>query len=417
MGGKSIEEKIKDAKGVNIHGHSLRIAFQYQGERFRETLGLPPSNANLNYAINLRASILHDIKIGVFDYADRFPNSKNAVRFNSGSNTKAIRVGELAASYLKMKETDIGIQSVRIYGNSINQCVESIGSERIFSTLTSEDILLARNELLTTRKARTVNSYLVIFRGFLEFAQENGYTDKALSKSAKSFKTVSDDPHPLEIEEFNELIEKGCTSDVDKNLITVAVYTGLRTGELCALAWEDVDFDKKIIYVRRSITDKRQFKLPKTHEFRKVHLMPPAIEALKAQRVHTFMMQQETIDVHQVDKTQTKEEKVRPIFRPGLCRTRKGDTFKPWFTAVTLSNKWRNLMSKTSLEYRVLYQTRHTYACWGLTCHGNAAFIANQMGHKDLSMLVKVYGRWMESSSQEEAEFIWAQLSRKGHNK
>ena len=50
---------------------------------------------------------------------------------------------------------------------------------------------------------------------------------------------------------------------------------------------------------------------------------------------------------------------------------------------------------------------RHTYACWNLTARGNLAFIANQMGHSDYSMLVKVYGRWIDSESPGELGRIW----------
>lgn len=33
-----------------------------------------------------------------------------------------------------------------------------------------------------------------------------------------------------------------------------AVYSGLRHGELAALAWEDVDFEKGVVNVRRNLT-------------------------------------------------------------------------------------------------------------------------------------------------------------------
>lgn len=56
------------------------------------------------------------------------------------------------------------------------------------------------------------------------------------------------------------------------------------------------------------------------------------------------------------------------------------------------------------------YQTRHTYACWNLTARGNLAFIANQMGHNDYSMLVKVYGRSIDSDSPRELERIWEDM-------
>jgi hypothetical protein len=42
-----------------------------------------------------------------------------------------------------------------------------------------------------------------------------------------------------------------------------------------------------------------------------------------------------------------------------------------------------------------------------LTARGNLAFIANQMGHSDYSMLVKVYGRWIDSESPRELGRIW----------
>jgi hypothetical protein len=60
-----------------------------------------------------------------------------------------------------------------------------------------------------------------------------------------------------------------------------------------------------------------------------------------------------------------------------------------------------NLTRRAEVRHRPPYQTRHTYACWNLTARGNLAFIANQMGHNDYSMLVKIYGRWIDSESPE----------------
>ncbi|PTB94100.1 hypothetical protein C9974_06165 [Marinobacter sp. B9-2] len=78
------------------------------------------------------------------------------------------------------------------------------------------------------------------------------------------------------------------------------------------------------------------------------------------------------------------------------------------------ATKWGKLLPQAKVRHRVAYQTRHTYACWSLIAHGNIAFIAKQMGHKDYSMLVKVYGRWMDSESENDAEFIWQELQKSG---
>lgn len=40
----------------------------------------------------------------------------------------------------------------------------------------------------------------------------------------------------------------------EKLLVYITLYTGLRIGEACALRWDDINFDSKIIYVRQTIS-------------------------------------------------------------------------------------------------------------------------------------------------------------------
>ena len=156
------------------------------------------------------------------------------------------------------------------------------------------------------------------------------------------------------------LIDKDCLHPIDKAAVTVAVYTGPRSNELFALTMEDVVRDFSKITARRSITQSVTFKMPKTKKGRTVLLQPPARDALK-------------VLVADAEKCE----------------------------AADLT----------------------TYACWNLTARGNLAFIANQMGHKDYSMLVTVYGRWIDTESSKELERIWegmqnmAQITPKLHQK
>lgn len=75
---------------------------------------------------------------------------------------------------------------------------------------------------------------------------------------------------------------KACHQLQHCNIVTLLVYTGIRSGELCALAWEDVDFENNTIHIRRSTYERRGLKTTKTDKERFVDLMPPAIEALKS---------------------------------------------------------------------------------------------------------------------------------------
>lgn len=76
--------------GVEIRDSSIRIDFQWQGKRQRETLcvnGAPllPTPANIKYAQRVAAKVRDKIRIGAFNYADYFPHSKRASKQEAGS--------------------------------------------------------------------------------------------------------------------------------------------------------------------------------------------------------------------------------------------------------------------------------------------------------------------------------------------
>lgn len=48
-----------------------------------------------------------------------------------------------------------------------------------------------------------------------------------------------------------------------RNLWSLAVYTGMRHGELCGLAREDIDLHAGTIIVKRNLTQTDEFTLPK----------------------------------------------------------------------------------------------------------------------------------------------------------
>ncbi len=72
--------------------------------------------------------------------------------------------------------------------------------------------------------------------------------------------------------------------------LLLALYTGLRKGELLALTWDDVDYDKKLLRVNKSRTGSRktittQITTPKTESSnRKIPLNDIVLEALKAEK-------------------------------------------------------------------------------------------------------------------------------------
>ena len=84
------------------------------------------------------------------------------------------------------------------------------------------------------------------------------------------------------------------------NLFVVGLETGLRIGELMALTWSDVDLERKVLYVRHTLTYFRkdgkysfEWHTPKTkNSKRRIPLTKMAYEALERQRVKKLEIEQ-----------------------------------------------------------------------------------------------------------------------------
>jgi integrase len=73
-----------------------------------------------------------------------------------------------------------------------------------------------------------------------------------------------------------EALARAAEDDQDAALFRVAAFTGLRLGELRALRWQDVDFGKRLVHVRRNFTEQT----PKSGRVRSAPLIDQAAKTL-----------------------------------------------------------------------------------------------------------------------------------------
>ncbi|WP_277760796.1 site-specific integrase [Pseudomonas sp. A34-9] len=399
-----LEAELAKHKGIEIHGGSIRVVFMWRRIRCRETLGLPVTKANIKHAALLRAAILHEIKTGHFEYGRHFPNSKNATNYTA---VKDERIGALMERYKPLKAVDITPMTEEKYGYALDICAELLGSDRLAGILLPEDIQRLRTQLIATRAPSTANHYLATFAGFLAWCESNQYCREGLAAACVRFAMIGREPDPLTRAEFDHLINKGCLHVQDSAAITLAVYTGLRPGELCGLAVEDVDLMSGEIHITRAITADGTFKVPKTGKPRTLFLMPPALDACKALIGLVANHEPRTIEIY-MNRHESRIESVTPLLSPTTQARKK--VINHWFVPTAWNTKWAAIQKRSGIRARRPYQTRHTYACWCLTARGNLAFIAKQMGHKDFTMLVEVYAKWMDDESPRELDLIWKNI-------
>ncbi len=401
-----LEAELAKNTGIEVHGGNLRVVFMWRRIRCRESLGLPVTKANIKHAALLRAAILHEIKLGTFEYGRHFPNSKHSANY---STAKDERLEALANRYKPLKAIDITPITEQKYGTAIDICVALVGGNRLAGILLPEDIQVLRARLIETRAPSTANHYLATFAGFLSWCESNKYCVGGLAAACTRFAMSDKEPDPLTHDEFNQLISKGCLHPQDAAAITLAVYTGLRPGELCALAVEDVDLQAGKIEITRAITANGTFKIPKTGKPRSVLLMEPALAACRTLIGLVTDHPKRAIRIYQ-NRHEWRQDSVTPLLSPSTQARKRG--INDWFVATAWNAKWAAIQRRAGTKPRRPYQTRHTYACWCLTARGNLAFIAKQMGHKDFTMLVEVYAKWMDDESPSELERIWSNMKK-----
>jgi len=404
--------------GVENHGGSLRIWFIYQKQRVRENLGVPDTLKNRKAASELRTSICYSIKTGTFNYSASFPQSPNLKKF--GFVQEGIKVGDLAEKWLELKRMEISLNAHKRYRSYIKICCEILSPDRMVSSITHEDILTVRKELLTGfqllgnyqknrsakkgRTVRTVNVYITCLSALFEFAERNGYISKSPFQGVDPLRKSKSEPNPLSYEEYQRVIEASPSQQI-RNLWVLAVHTGMRHGEICALAWEDIDTRNWSITISRNMALKGHFTPPKTESGnRTISLTEVAIQALKSQMEYTRVGRPRQVEVNLREFGRKRIDQCTFVFVPRL--TARNGCGGDWYAPGSISGTWSSMLARAGVKHRKAYESRHTYACWALSAGANPNFIANQMGHTSAQMVYSVYGKWMSDNNHDQLSIL-----------
>ena len=84
-------------------------------------------------------------------------------------------------------------------------------------------------------------------------------------------------------------------------------------------------------------------------------------------------------------------------------------TLEPWSTdAQVRKTAWLPIMARSGIDYRNPYQIRHTYASTLLTAGGNPWYVAQQLGHEDVEMVFRTYGKFIREDYQKPKAILQA---------
>lgn len=371
-------ESPKLPRGVTIrkhrNGETINITFTYKGVKCREPLSnLDVTPKNIKYAERTLGEIYNKIERGTFVYAEYFPRSTRLKIFGNAAVGKTVKM--YLDEYLVICETrKLSPSTIGGY----KKCRSALSALHMFpaSELTPAALKTWIQNQKTTLK--TIRNQL----SFLRSALDEAVTDGVLPINPVSLVTASRYQRDKSEAESSYVVDPFSPAEVDalltaavntqwENLFRFAIQTGLRSSELCALRWRDIDFVEKTVHVQNACVV-GVIKGTKTKAgTRKVELTDEAMMALINQKAFTFMK----------DATVFEDPK----------------TNNPWASADAIRKKaWVPTLRKAGIRYRNPYQTRHTFATSHISRGANLFWLAAQMGHKGPEMLFRHYGRYLK---------------------
>lgn len=174
--------------------------------------------------------------------------------------------------------------------------------------------------------------------------------------------------------EMKEITSHFGKSDVIMS-IYLAYYAGLRVGECCALAWEDVDMKKNELSIHSTLVKDDGWQLqemPKTKGSIRTVQIPEKLHELLAEE-HLRSM--------------TRKLEYGPFYHdsPFVCRHADGSPMTP--DGIRYFNRW----CKKALGHGSFHTLRHTYATALLEHGADLEMVSRQLGHASIVVTSTVY--------------------------
>lgn len=350
----------------------LSFQFAHQGRQFRcrEYLKIRDTREGRRLAEKITRELSAEIASGHFDYAKRFPASRMLAKLGIDPTRNDPTLEEFSRAWLKEREASRPRGTIEFYKSLFrSQLWNSVFAARRISALSDGDVAL----FLAERRGAGVPADRVnriraaLFTLFRVAARRKLIAENPVAHTDRLPRETESEIDPFTADEVRALLE--AAQGWERRLVAVSVGTGIRPGELVGLKWDDVDLAAGQVHIRRSRGNWGEG-APKTRKSRRrIDLSAPARQALAEQRAASRL----------------RSAYVFP-------NTEGGPLDRHNFT----QRNWRRILARASVRPRPFEQLRHTWATLMLSDPDtDLRYVADQMGHRNLEMLLKHYVRWM----------------------
>jgi integrase len=187
-----------------------------------------------------------------------------------------------------------------------------------------------------------------------------------------------------------------------RSRVIVALFTGMRRGEVLALRWRNVDLDGKIIRIREALEETKEhgvrFKSTKTKSGRRDISLPDiVVETLREQRKAELELRV-ALGLGRLESG-------------ALVFTAAPDNEAP-ISPRAFSGEWRDVANAIGLAGVPLHSLRHTHVSQLIDAGIDVVTISKRLGHASPGITLNVYAHLFRQDDSKAAEAINAALAK-----
>lgn len=179
-------------------------------------------------------------------------------------------------------------------------------------------------------------------------------------------------------------------------MLRLVLATGMRLGEAMALRWCDIGEGYKTVSVRRSVTNKGEFKEPKTRKGRRTITIDTETAQMLAK-----LRKAQFYALRSIGVTDFKNLAV-------CCSDVGGHT------NIANYGRWlREWQAAAGVDRFHIHQLRHTQATQLLSAHMDVKTVADRLGHSKASTTLNIYAHAIPANDSKAAEMMDSLLNGK----
>lgn len=262
------------------------------------------------------------------------------------------------------------------YSRTVNNyLIPGIGRVKLKNLKASHLRGLYREKLDSGLSTRTVGYMHTLAKKSLKDAVRDELIPYNPADAVRPPKLIRDEIRPLSASQVRTFLEAARVGGERlEAAYIVAVHTGMRPGELCALKWEDVDLDTGTVQIKRALSGGKMTAPKTARGRRRITLSAAARHALKAHRLRQLEERMKKASLWQDHGLIFPSNVGTPLSQRNLTRA-----FKATLKRAGLPDTFR------------LYDLRHTCATLLLSRNVHPKYVQELLGHASIALTLDTY--------------------------